>query len=254
MWPHISMELQLSQSIQVWLEMWTILDSLESTSEVLLWLCHFVRFQKQNEEEKREGKSSMETITFSLCCLFRISPEIFCFVIFHSNFHVTVQAHMLLATFMSLHILVISPAVCMYICMFAYNYQFEDLTGKALPGRLSRVTPPILKMYLLKVFLLLCNNFTCIDVLLLWYFKNLHFLFLVFRIIKAIWVQLGKQKVHLSTKEKQQQKTPPKILLSKDNYLVYLTDSFICSFSNDLLSMDFCLSCKLRRYNSKQNG
>lgn len=149
MGPHISMELQLSRSIQVWLEMWTILDSLESTSEVLLRLCYFVHFQKQYEEEKREGKSSMETINFSLCCLFWVSPEIFGFMIFHSNFHVTVQAHMLLPTFMFLHILVTSPAVRMYICMFAYNYQFEDLTRKALPGRLSRLTPPIQNMYLL---------------------------------------------------------------------------------------------------------
>lgn len=112
-------------------------------------LCYFVHFQKQYEEEKREGKSSMETINFSLCCLFWVSPEIFGFMIFHSNFHVTVQAHMLLPTFMFLHILVTSPAVRMYICMFAYNYQFEDLTRKALPGRLSRLTPPIQNMYLL---------------------------------------------------------------------------------------------------------
>lgn len=146
---HISMELQLNWNIQVWVEMWTILDYLKSTSEVLLGLCHFIHFQKQYEEEEREGKSSMESINFSLCCLFQVSPEIFGFMIFHSNFHVIVQAHMLLPTFMSLHILVTSPAVCMYICMFAYNYQFEDLTGKALPGRLTRVTPPILNMYLL---------------------------------------------------------------------------------------------------------
>lgn len=33
-------------------------------------------------------------------------------------------------------------------------------------------------------------------------FKNLHFVFLFFLITEAVWVQLGKQKTHLSTKEK----------------------------------------------------
>lgn len=48
----------------------------------LLGLCYFVHFQKHDEEEKREGKSSVETINIPLCCWFLISPEFFGLVIF----------------------------------------------------------------------------------------------------------------------------------------------------------------------------
>lgn len=114
------MEPQLSQGIQVWLEMWSVLDSLESTSGALLRFCHFVHSQKQDEERKREGKSSVETVNPPVCCLFLVSLEVFGFVIFHFDFRVAVQEHMLLPTFMSLYILVTSPAVPSFLPLPVY--------------------------------------------------------------------------------------------------------------------------------------
>lgn len=61
--------------------------------------------------EKRGGESSF---LHAVCFRFLLKFSVLWFS--HSNFHVTVQAYMLLPTFMSLHILVTSP-VCMCICI-----------------------------------------------------------------------------------------------------------------------------------------
>lgn len=122
-----------------------MLDSLESTSGALLGICRFVHFQKQDEEEKGEGKSSVEAINAPLHCLFLVSPEVFGFVIFHFHFHVRLQEHALLPTFLSLQTLVTPPAVP----------SSPPLPAYIQPGRPSRVTLPILIMRLLKVFLFL---------------------------------------------------------------------------------------------------
>lgn len=67
-----------------------------------------------------KGESLVETINPPVCCLFLVSSKFFGFGIFHFHFRVTLQKHVLIPTFMTLYILVTSPAVSSFTPLPVY--------------------------------------------------------------------------------------------------------------------------------------